>query len=126
MKTLKRIALLALPIAAVLFWPNLRVGAQGTGSFVRIASVTTTAYTDTACPKGGTCQYYVSATAPGVPESAPSSTVAVLNNGAIGNIALSWNPGACPAGKTCTAATGYNVYGAYPTVPPAGLAGASN
>ena len=58
-------------------------------------------------------------------ESTADGPISVLNNGAVGNIALSWSAGSCPTGKTCGTPTSYNVYALYPTVPPAGLAGVS-
>ena len=112
-------------LAALVAMPTFYVRAQGTTGFTKIASVTTgTVYTDTSCPKAQTCQYEVTA-ANSAGESTADGPISVLNNGAVGNIALSWSAGSCPTGKTCGTPTSYNVYALYPTVPPAGLAGVS-
>jgi len=112
-------------LAMLVAMPTLHTHAQATAGFTKIASVTTTSYTDTSCPKGGSCQYQVTATATGEPESGPSNTITVANTGTLGNVALTWQAGTCPTGKNCATPTGYNVYQIAPSVPPAGLAGVS-
>lgn len=92
--------------------------------FNKIANVTTTTYTDTTCPVAGQCIYQVTSLANGQ-ESSPSNQVTVVNNGAIGDVTLTWNVGQCPTGKNCAVPQSYNVYQAPPPVPPAGLAGAT-
>jgi len=111
-------------LAALVAMPTFHVRAQGGAGFTKIASPTATTYTDTACPKAQTCQYEVTAVNSSG-ESTPDGPISVLNNGSIGNIVLTWSAGSCPTGKSCGTPTSYNVYGLYPTVPPAGLAGVS-
>lgn len=124
---IKRIPWMLIAVAALcLFAPQFPSHAQATAGYAKIASVTTgTSYTDTTCPKGGSCLYEVtSVDASG--ESAADGPITVLNGGANGNVVLTWQAGACPTGKNCGTPTGYNVYQVAPAVPPTGLAGASN
>lgn len=126
MKKLRRLALLLVPIAAVFFWPQIGVHAQAQTGYQQIAKgVTALTYTDTTCPIGGTCEYYVTAVTAGGVESGPSSVISVLDTGgATGNILLKWQAGACPTGKNCAVPASYNVYQAPPPTPPAGFSGA--
>jgi hypothetical protein len=116
MKKIRAVCILVGLLSLLILTPSF-----GQTNFTKVASVTTTAYTDsTGCiTSGQVCQYYVTATANGL-ESGPSNTVTVTvpETTAAHSVTLSWS-----AGSGGAAPTGYNVYFLAGPVPPTGLAG---
>lgn len=114
---LKRIFVLALLSAAFAVLPG---HAQAPAGYTKIASVTTTSYTDTTGLTSGEVNNYCVTATNAAGESAPSNIVTATTPSNLNphSNALSWT-----APATGSAATGYNVYRLLVTVPnaPSGL-----
>ena len=131
--------LFPLLLATVLFWRTPRIFGQAATGYQLLATTAngaTVTYTDATCPGGQTCSYEVTAVNSAVTpstESGPSNIVSATA-GPLGQIVLSWTPGATSAtsnGVTTTYATptAFKVYTASRSVPtpnpPSGLAAVS-
>jgi hypothetical protein len=122
MGTLRRLGILALVVGALCFWPSIPQHAQGTavpGATVIATGITGTTFTDTTCPDGVTCTYYISAVDQfGESLDKTPATAAIPATGTH-TVTLKWT-------ASTTSGVTYTLYQGQPPNPPTGFSAVPN